>query len=77
MSICTRIIVSVAFHKVDYTPYTKTCSKCDYQCLQYSYCAVKKCHNSLSSCLFFEFCYGCPAITGSILVTVFLLRTNR
>ena len=27
---CTRIIISVAFHKVDYTPYTKTCPKCDY-----------------------------------------------
>src|SRR5574344_779127 len=45
MSICTRVIVTVSFHKIDCTPDSKTCSKCDYKCLQCSYCALKKCHN--------------------------------
>ena len=44
MSICTGVIIAVTFHKVDCTPNTKTCTKCDNECLKNAYCAVKKCH---------------------------------
>ena len=33
MSICSRVIITVTFHKIDYSPYTKACSKCYYKCL--------------------------------------------
>ena len=40
-----RIVVTVTFQEVDNAPNTKTRSKSDYQCLQYIYCAVEKCHS--------------------------------
>ena len=39
------VIVTVTFHEVDSSPNAKTCTKCNYECLKYAYCAVKKCHN--------------------------------
>ena len=33
MSICTRIIITITFHKIYYTPDSKTGSKCDNKCL--------------------------------------------
>mgnify|MGYP001851909542 CR=1 FL=1 len=40
----TGVIVTVAFHEVDYTPNAETGSDCDDEGLQNSYCALKKCH---------------------------------
>ena len=34
MSISTGVIVTVAFEKVDYAPYAKTCTESDYECLK-------------------------------------------
>ena len=44
-TICTGVIVTVTFHEVDSSPNAKTCTKCNYECLKYAYCALKKCHN--------------------------------
>ena len=44
MSICTGVIVAVAFQKVDCAPDTKTCTESYYQSLQNTDCAVEKCH---------------------------------
>jgi hypothetical protein len=41
----TGVIVAVTLHEVDSTPNAKTCTKCNYECLKYAYCALKKCHN--------------------------------
>lgn len=48
MSICSGIVVSIAFQKVDYSPNTKSCTKGDYECLQCCYCLIKKFHSVLS-----------------------------
>ena len=50
MSICTRIVVSVALKQIDYAPDTKSGSQCDNKGLQYIYCAVEKFHEILLSC---------------------------
>ena len=55
MSIRTGVIVSVALHEVYYTPNAKTCTKCDYKCLKYAYCAVKKSHDNSSIKVVFGF----------------------
>ena len=34
---------------IDCSPDSKTCTECDYECLQYSDCALKKCHKFNSS----------------------------
>ena len=47
LRLCTRVIVTVTFQKVDRTPDTKTCTECYYESLQNSYCAVEKCHNKI------------------------------
>ena len=44
MSICTGVIVAVAFQKVDGAPDTKTCTESYYQSLQNTDCTVEKCH---------------------------------
>ena len=44
MSICTGVIIAVAFQKVDCAPDTKTCTESYYQSLQNTDCAVEKCH---------------------------------
>ena len=44
MSICTGVIIAVAFQKVDGAPDTKTCTESYYQSLQNTDCAVEKCH---------------------------------
>ena len=49
MSIGTGVIVAVTLHEVDCPPDSKTCAECDYECLQYSDCALKKCHKFNSS----------------------------
>src|SRR5574344_1891250 len=67
MSICTRVIVTVSFHKIDCTPDSKTCSKCDYKCLQCSYCALKKCHVSIPPKYFFViYSFLCPDQGGCL-----------
>ena len=45
MSICTGVIVTVAFEKVDYAPYAKTGTKSDYKCLKNINSRVKKIHS--------------------------------
>ena len=47
LRLCTRVIVTVTFQKVDRTPDTKTCTECYYESLQNSDCAVEKCHNKI------------------------------
>ena len=49
LALRTRVVVAVAFKKVDTSPYTKACAKCDYECLQYSDHVVKECHTFLFS----------------------------
>ncbi len=39
------VIIAVTFHEVDRSPNAKTCTKCNYECLKYAYCALKKCHD--------------------------------
>ena len=46
LGLCTRVIVTVTFQKIDCTPDTKTCTECYYESLQYSDCAVEKCHSN-------------------------------
>lgn len=48
------IVVAVTFQKVDHTPDAKAGSKCYYEGLQYSNCAVKKCHIVLQKVYFME-----------------------
>lgn len=38
------VVIAIPFHQVYGTPDAEACSKCDYECLKYVYCAVKKCH---------------------------------
>ena len=49
MSICTRIVVSVALQEVNHAPNAKSGSKSDNKGLQYVYCAVEKFHKNLLS----------------------------
>ena len=44
MSICTGVIVAVAFQKIDDAPDTKTSTKSHNEGLQNSNCLIKKCH---------------------------------
>ena len=37
MSICTEIIISVSFKKIDNAPYTHTCADCGYYCFKSCY----------------------------------------
>ena len=46
MSICTRIVVSVALQEVNHAPNAKSGSKSDNKGLQYVYCAVEKFHKT-------------------------------
>lgn len=45
MSICTRVVISITFHQVDYAPDTKTGTDCNDQCLKDIDCTAKKSHN--------------------------------
>ena len=47
MSICTRVVVSITFHQVDYAPDTKACTDCNDQCLKDIDCTAKKSHNQM------------------------------
>ena len=47
MSICTRVVVSITFHQVDYAPDTKACTDCNDQCLKDIDCTAKKGHNQM------------------------------
>ena len=47
MSICTRVVVSITFHQVDYAPDTKTGTDCNDQCLKDIDCTAKKSHNQM------------------------------
>lgn len=47
MSICTRVVVSITFHQVDYAPDTKTSTDCNDQCLKDIDCTAKKSHNQM------------------------------
>ena len=44
MSICTGVVVAVAFKQVDGTPDAETCAESDNKGLKNGYCAVEKCH---------------------------------
>lgn len=44
MSICTGVVVAVAFKQVDCTPDAETCAESDNKGLKNGYCAVEKCH---------------------------------
>ena len=48
MSIRTGVIVTVTFQQVDRTPDTKTSTECHDESLQYTDCAVEKCHMKAS-----------------------------
>ena len=37
MSICTWIIISISFEKIDYSPHTYTCADCGYYCFKSCY----------------------------------------
>ena len=37
MSICTGIIVTISFQKIDNSPYTDTCADCGYYCFKSCY----------------------------------------
>ena len=37
MSICTGIIISISFEKIDYSPYAYTCTDCGYYCFKSCY----------------------------------------
>ena len=37
MSICTGIIVSISFEKIDNSPHAYTCSDCSYYCFKSCY----------------------------------------
>lgn len=47
MSICTRVVVSITFHQVDYAPDTKSGTDCNDQCLKDIDCTAKKSHNQM------------------------------
>ena len=47
MSICTRVVVSITFHQVDYAPDTKAGTDCNDQCLKDIDCTAKKSHNQM------------------------------
>ena len=47
MSICTRVVVSITFHQVDYAPDTKAGTDCNDQCLKNIDCTAKKSHNQM------------------------------
>ena len=47
MSICTRVVVSITFHQVDYAPDTKAGTDCNDQCLKDIDCTTKKSHNQM------------------------------
>ena len=38
LRLSTRVVVSVTFEEVDYTPDTETGTKSNYECLKYAYC---------------------------------------
>ena len=42
--ICSRVIISISFQKVDCAPDTKTCSESNNKSLQYIYRTIKKAH---------------------------------
>ena len=44
MSICTRVIVAVAFQQVDRAPDAQASAQGNNQGLQNTYCRVEKCH---------------------------------
>ena len=46
MSISAGVIVAVALKQVDGSPDAQACTECHYESLQYSYCAVEKCHSN-------------------------------
>ena len=50
MSIFTQIVVAVTLKQVDNAPNDKPCSKSNYECLQYVYCAVEKCYKITPFC---------------------------
>ena len=87
MSICARIVVSVALQKIDNAPNAEACSKSDYKCLQNADCAVEKCHilSSLSAAfaaikfLIFDFGYEKTAVVFTAAAPAqlsFLRRSN-
>ena len=45
LGFCTRVVVSITFHQVDYAPDTKTGTDCNDQCLKDIDCTAKKSHN--------------------------------
>ena len=47
MSICTRVVVSITFHQVDYAPDTKAGTDCNDQCLKDIDCTAKKSQNQM------------------------------
>ena len=47
MSIRTRIVISVAFQKIDCSPDTKTGTKSYYKSLKNTDCTVEKCHKEI------------------------------
>lgn len=40
----TGVIVTIAFHEVDYTPNAETCADCDNKSLENANCRCEKCH---------------------------------
>lgn len=42
LGFCTRVVVSITFHQVDYAPDTKTGTDCNDQCLKDIDCTAKK-----------------------------------
>ena len=42
---CAGVVIAIPLKEIDNSPYAKPCSKCDYQCLQYSDCRIEKCDN--------------------------------
>ena len=47
LGFCTRVVVSITFHQVDYAPDTKTGTDCNDQCLKDIDCTAKKSHNQM------------------------------
>ena len=44
MSIGSRVVIAVAFQKIEHSPYAEACAKCCYKYLQCRNCRCKKCH---------------------------------
>ena len=47
LGFCTRVVVSITFHQVDYAPDTKAGTDCNDQCLKNIDCTAKKSHNQM------------------------------